>query len=210
LLSKDALQTLLGLPLHVPTALVTFHPETAEAGRAGSQIDALLEALLAEAPLQAVFTKANADAEGMTINERLAAFCATHAERFRLVDSLGTGPYLSCLRHLDMVVGNSSSGVIEAPSFAVPVVNVGNRQKGRIMAENVIQVGVTADEIRQGIRMAGSPELRARLVGMINPYDPFGDGRAGARIAAALREFAREGAPAGKAFVDLPMGGHRA
>ena len=206
LLSRDALEASLEMALEAPTALVTYHPVTTQPGRAGIQIEALLAALLAESPLQAVFTKSNADAEGRQINARLATFCAEHPRRFRLFDSLGTTLYLSCMRHLDLLVGNSSSGLIEAPSFALPVVNVGDRQRGRIMAANVIPVGTTEADIRRGIGLALSARFREGLIGMANPYDRFGDGRVGERIIATLRGFLRAPPPKGKRFVDLDIG----
>ena len=178
---------------------------TTEPGRAAEQIEALLAALVAEAPLQAVFTRANADPEGRVIDAHVEAFCAAHPDRFRVVDDLGTVRYLSCLRHLDLVVGNSSSGLIEAPSFARPVVNVGRRQDGRVMAANVIAVGNDEADVRRGIRRALSTTFREGLLGMANPYDPFGDGRVSERIADALAAFAREPATEGKRFVDREL-----
>ena len=204
--SRATLQDALGLPLDRPTALVTYHPVTAEPGVAGAQIDALLAALLAEEPLRAVFTQPNADAEGRAIQERIEHFCHDHPDRFRFVANLGTRRYLGCLRHLDLMVGNSSSGLVEAPSFRMPVVNVGTRQRGRIRAPNVIDVGNDEAEIRRGVRTAMSPEFRTGLSGMTNPYDPVGDGRVSERIVVELKRFVREGAPRAKAFVDLPHG----
>lgn len=187
-----------------PTALVTFHPVTAEPGRAAEQVEALTAALLEATPLQAVITMANADAEGRAINERRAAFCRDHADRFQLVHNLGTRHYLGCLRNLDLMVGNSSNGLIEAPSFAVPVVNVGERQRGRIRADNVIEVDADASGIRAGIDAALSGEFRWGLKGMVNPYDPFGDGRISERIVEVVRRFLREPQQVGKAFTDQP------
>jgi UDP-hydrolysing UDP-N-acetyl-D-glucosamine 2-epimerase len=202
LLSREALQGALSLPLDRGTALVTFHPVTTEPGQGAAQVDALLAALAAEEPLQAVFTKANADAEGRLINERLRAFCAIHPERFRLFDNLGTKTYLSCLRHLDLMVGNSSSGVVEAPSFGLPVVNVGNRQRGRVMAANVLQADGSVASIREGIGRARSPEFHEGLRGMANPYDPHRDGRASERIVETLKAFVCEPGSSQKRFVD--------
>jgi len=207
--SRATLQGDLGLPLDRATALVTYHPVTAEPGEASAQVEALLAALLAEAPLQAVFTQPNADAEGRAIHERLERFCRDHPDRFRLIANLGTPRYLGCLRHLDLLVGNSSSGLVEAPSFALPVVNVGTRQRGRIRTPNVIDVGNDEAAIRRGIRTALAPGFRERLSGMTNPYDPVGDGRVSERIVGEVKRFVREGAPRVKAFVDLEHGGAR-
>ena len=207
LLSRTALEAALGIPLNSPTALVTFHPVTTEPGRGRAQVEALVAALRAEAPLRAVFTKANPDTEGRAINQRIAACCDAEPARFRLVDNLGTQRYLSCLRHLDLMVGNSSSGLIEAPSFGLPAVNVGSRQRGRVAAANVIHVGNDVDDLRRGIRTALSSEFRAGLEGLQNPYDHHGDGRNSERIAATLKAFARSPWTGAKRFVDLDLGG---
>ena len=206
LLSRAALAEALDMQLDQPTALVTFHPVTTERGRAAAQVEALLAALLAEAPLQAVFTKANPDTEGRVINQRIATVCDANPTRFRLVDNLGTQRYLSCLRHLDLLVGNSSSGLTEAPSFGLPVVNVGARQRRRIAAANVIHVGNDADAIRSGIRTALSSVFREGLMGLVNPYDPHGDGCVSERIAAAIKAFTRTPWDGAKRFVDLDPG----
>lgn len=210
LLSRAALAEALGMPLERPTALVTFHPVTTERGRAGEQVEALLTALQAEAPLRALFTQTNPDTEGRAINRRIATFCDADPTRFRLVDNLGTQRYLSCLRHLDLLVGNSSSGLTEAPSFGLPVVDVGSRQRGRVAAANVIHVDNDADDIRRGIRSALASEFRAGLEGLQNPYDRNGDGCVSVRIAAALKAFTRTPWDGTKRFVDLGRGAQRA
>ena len=206
LLDRAALAHALGMTLELPTALVTFHPATTEPGRAGEQVAALLAALQAEAPLQALFTAANPDAEGRAINERIAALCAAEPARFRFIDNLGTQRYLSCLRHLDLLVGNSSSGLTEAPSFGLPVVNVGTRQRGRVAARNVLHVANDVESIRRGIRKARSSEFRAGLEGLENPYDRYGDGRVSERIVAELKAFTRTRWDGAKRFVDLDLG----
>lgn len=205
-LSRDALQEVLGMPLDRLTALVTYHPVTTEPGRSGAQVEALLTALLAETNVQAVVTKANADAEGRSINRRLEAFCREHPERFRLVDNLGSEVYLSCLRHFDLLVGNSSSGIIEAPSFALPAVNVGTRQAGRIRGANVIDVGYAVDDIRHGIAVATTSAFRDEIQGSTNPYDPVGDGTISRRMVGAIKQFVQHGPRRGKPFVDLDVG----
>ncbi|EPC04188.1 hypothetical protein L861_02425 [Litchfieldella anticariensis FP35 = DSM 16096] len=188
LLSREALAEALGIPLQRPVAIVTYHPVTSEADEtAESQVKALLKALESFPDLFVVFSKANADAQGRTINALLASWCVRHPERGRLFDNLGHRLYLSCLRHLDLMIGNSSSGLIEAPSFHLPVVNIGSRQEGRIQARNVIQVGNDTNAIRQGISRALSPGFRAELVDMHNPYDGFGDGGVSRRIKETLK-----------------------
>lgn len=165
-----------------PFALATFHPATLEHERSGRQADALLRALRA-APLQCVFTKANADTGGAGINARVAAFCRRRRGAV-LVANAGAEGYLSLMRWATVMLGNSSSGLVEAPSFRLPVVNVGTRQAGRQRAANVIDVAAgSAPEIARALRKALSAGFRARLRGLRNPY---GDGRTAERIAEIL------------------------
>ncbi len=203
LLTREALADELGLTLDHPTLLVTYHPVTTEPGEAVRQIDAILAAIADLDTVQAVFTKANADPEGQAINARLAEFCAAQPERYRLFNNLGTRRYLSCLRHLSLMVGNSSSGLLEAPSFELPVVNVGARQHGRIRAANVIQVVCETEPIRQAVEQGLSAEFRNGLAGLQNPYDRFNDGRVSARIKDELKAFAHAPVARCKTFVDL-------
>lgn len=187
LLTRAELETHLGFSLDTPSAIVTYHPVTLEPGRAGRRIDALLSALLGE-NVRAVFTKANADEEGRLINARVAAFCRLHPADYRLFDNLGQMAYLSCLRHADLMVGNSSSGLIETPAFELPTVNIGDRQLGRIRAANVIDVGYDAADIAAGIRKALSPEWKAGLKDMVNPYAARDDESVSARIKQQLKD----------------------
>ena len=205
LLSRSALAGQLDLSLDPPTALVTYHPVTTDdAPAAQAQVESLLEALRAVDGLQAVFTKANADTTGRAINERLASFCRQSPERFRLFDNLGHQRYLSCLKHLSLMVGNSSSGLTEAPSFRLPVVNVGDRQKGRLQAQNVIQVDCSTTAITEGIRRALSDDFRRSLNDSTNPYDRFADGGASRRIMETLKTIPLGPEIRKKAFRDLP------
>jgi UDP-N-acetylglucosamine 2-epimerase (non-hydrolysing)/GDP/UDP-N,N'-diacetylbacillosamine 2-epimerase (hydrolysing) len=116
--------------------------------------------------------------------ERIEEFSARHPRRCRLVRSLGERLYLSLLRHADLMVGNSSSGLIEAPSFGLPVVNVGARQRGRLRGANVIDVEPLRDDILRGIEAGLTPAFRARARAAPNPY---GDGHAAPRIVDVLR-----------------------
>lgn len=188
LLSRDELARDLGKSLERPTALVTYHPVTGEAGDASaSSVAALLEALETFDELDVVFTKANADSQGRAINACLAEWCARHPHRARLHDNLGQRLYHSCLRHLDVMIGNSSSGLLEAPSFRLPVVNIGTRQQGRLAAANVISVENHSEQIRAGIEQALSAAFRGSLETLENPYDRFGDGTASHRIKETLK-----------------------
>ena len=177
----------LGISLLKPVALVTYHPVTRDRGSAEDQVS-LLVAAMRESGLEAIFTMANADAQGKIINRRLQAACAEYPERFKWIPHLGHRRYLGCLAHLAVMVGNSSSGLTEAPSFRMPVVNIGDRQQGRVRAQNIIDVPCTKKAILEGIRRAISPRFRNSLHGMRNPYDRFHDGRASERIKNVLRD----------------------
>jgi UDP-hydrolysing UDP-N-acetyl-D-glucosamine 2-epimerase len=183
LLSRAELARQLGLPSDGRWLLVTFHPVTLEYERTGEHIDELLAALdTVDAAL--AITYPNADTAGRVIIDRLKEFTARRP-RARLVPSLGEQAYVSLLRHADAMVGNSSSGLIEAPSFGLPVVNIGSRQRGRLRGPNVIDVGNHRDEILAAIASALAPGLKERLAAGPNPY---GDGQAAPRIVRILRE----------------------
>ena len=186
LLTKTQLEEELGLKLDEPVAMVTYHPVTRDAGSARTQVRCLVDAIEASG-LKAVFTMANADAQGALINAHLRAVCAKNPERFKWIPHLGHRRYLSCLKHLALMVGNSSSGLTEAPSFRMPVVNIGDRQRGRVRAANVIDVPCDTTAILKGIKRAISSRFRASLPNMRNPYDHFHDGRTSERIKDVLK-----------------------
>lgn len=186
-MSRQELERDLGLSLEEPAALVTWHPVTRDAQSADAQMRPLLRALEVSG-LNAVFTAANADAGGARINQRLRSLCARNPRRFRFVPHLGHRRYLSCLARFAVMVGNSSSGLTEAPSFRLPVVNIGDRQRGRVRAANVIDVPCSERAIRDAVRRALSPRFRSSLRGMNNPYDRFHDGRVSRRISAVLKK----------------------
>jgi UDP-N-acetylglucosamine 2-epimerase (non-hydrolysing)/GDP/UDP-N,N'-diacetylbacillosamine 2-epimerase (hydrolysing) len=202
LLSREELRSFLDLDLEGGVALVTFHPATLEGGCAAAQVEHLLRAIDGSG-LKAVFTKANADPEGNVVNRAISKFCDSQPERFRLFDHLGPRTYHSCLKHLDLMIGNSSSGLVEAPSFGMPVVNVGDRQRGRVRARNVIDVGTSAEEIEMGIEKARSTEFTAGLRGLKNPYDEAGDGRASHRIKETLKHLVIDPSVLKKQFITL-------
>lgn len=184
-LSRQTLAGVLELPDGKPWLLVTFHPVTLEYGKTEAHVDELLAAL---DKVGGVFltTYPNADTAGRTIIRRLEEFAGS-CPRMRLRKNLGDQAYLSLLRHADTMVGNSSSGLIEAPSFGLPVVNIGSRQGGRLRGPNVIDVACARDDILRGIEAALAPGFRERLRGIPNPY---GDGHAAPRIVKVLREVA--------------------
>ena len=195
---REELARRIGLPLRRPTLLVTFHPVTLEPGEAGGH-SAELAGALEMVDGDVVITYPGADAAHDAVIRRLEALAATRPGT-RMIPALGEDGYRALLQEADVMVGNSSSGLIEAPSFGLPVVNVGIRQQGRLRAANVIDVGHGREEIAAGIRRALAPGFRAGLRGLVNPY---GDGNAAPRIARVLREVELGPRLARKRFVDL-------
>ena len=185
-LDAPALERLIGLPLAPAPLLATYHPVTLEYDQADAQIQELLAAL-ESAGRPVVFTGSNADTSHRVIRRRIEAFVSRQPQA-RLVPSLGVEAYFSLMRHAAAMVGNSSSGLIEAPSFGLPVVNVGTRQQGRLRAGNVIDVACRREEIAAGLARATDPAFRLTLRGLRNPY---GDGQAAGRIVAALKRTER-------------------
>jgi UDP-N-acetylglucosamine 2-epimerase (non-hydrolysing)/GDP/UDP-N,N'-diacetylbacillosamine 2-epimerase (hydrolysing) len=180
LLDRAALETRLGLTLRPPTLLVACHPVTILKDTT-AEADALFTAL-ARAPGQLVFVYPNADAGSYALIERTRALAGSRSDTHIFVN-LDAQTYFSLLGHADALVGNSSSGIMEAASFALPTVNVGMRQQGRERARNVIDSAAETGAILAALQHALDPEFRATLRGMENPY---GDGTAAAAIARVL------------------------
>lgn len=185
LLSKDELEKSLGASLKKPFSVVTFHPVTLEGNSAKEQCSALLEACAARDDIQFIFTKANADADGRVINDMIDQFVQDYPNGLAFT-SLGLQRYLSALNLCDFVMGNSSSGLLEAPSFGVPTINIGNRQRGRLQASSVLNCEPRIEEICDAIEKAMSPVFQRIAKQTINPY---GDGRTSDKIISCIREF---------------------
>jgi UDP-hydrolysing UDP-N-acetyl-D-glucosamine 2-epimerase len=181
-LSLAKLEAQIGMTLEPAPLLVTFHPATLELGQTEMQTTELLAAL-DTVGISVVFTAPNADTEGRIIAARIQDFVAHHPNS-RYVANLGTTAYLSMMHHCAAMVGNSSSGIVEAASFQLPVVDVGSRQRGRIHAANVIHSELKAEAVVRAIRLALSPDFRQALEGLRNPY---GDGKAAHRIVQVLK-----------------------
>jgi GDP/UDP-N,N'-diacetylbacillosamine 2-epimerase (hydrolysing) len=185
-LSIEELEEALAFPLkECPYALVTFHPVTMEEDTAAEQMEELLSALSACKDLRFLITKANADTGGRRINARLDAY-AQENPRSKVVSSLGMQKYLSALRYACCAIGNSSSGIIEVPAFGIPSVNIGDRQRGRLQAESVINCSPTKEDILRAIQLATSPAFAARARYAVSLY---GDGRTSERIYKILRNY---------------------
>ena len=181
-LSRDELAAALGHELPQTYLLATLHPATLDEIPSADQLDALLQAIAAlPSDIGVVFTLSNADSDGRALGARVRTFAAAHP-RVQAHVSLGAARYLNLMRHAAAVVGNSSSGLYEAPSFHVPTVNIGRRQEGRLRAASVIDVPPEPGAITAAIEAA----LARPRVETVNPY---GDGRAAERIVAALKTF---------------------
>jgi UDP-hydrolysing UDP-N-acetyl-D-glucosamine 2-epimerase len=197
-LPRATLARELGLAAEGPWLLVTFHPVTLEYRDTAFHVDELLAAL-EKTDGTLVITYPNADTSGRVIIDRIEEFADRHPGRCRLARSLGERLYLSLLSHADVMIGNSSSGLIEAPSFGLPAVNIGARQRGRLRGANVIDVAPSREEIFRGIEAARVPEFRARARAAANPY---GDGRAAPRIVEVLSKVPLDARLIQKRFAD--------
>ncbi|MBR1672730.1 MAG: UDP-N-acetylglucosamine 2-epimerase (hydrolyzing) [Fretibacterium sp.] len=182
-------------------ALCTYHPVTLEDGDITAQVNDLLEAIQAFPDVEFIITKANADQGGGKIN-RLLDQAGEKIPNLHVFASLGVRRYLSLMRYAQFVLGNSSSGIIEAPSFHIPTVNIGDRQRGRLQSETVVNCAPDAASIIRAIKGAMSDEMRARCRTAVSPY---GDGHAAPRIAAKSLEAVRQGIGLKKKFYDLDV-----
>ncbi|SHE63175.1 GDP/UDP-N,N'-diacetylbacillosamine 2-epimerase (hydrolysing) [Caldanaerobius fijiensis DSM 17918] len=183
LLDKGELEKSLGIRLDLTTLLVTYHPETLERENIEQHVNNLLEALK-ETGCQIIFTYPNADSGGRYIIGKINDFVEKY-KKARLYINLGQIRYLSLLKYVDVMVGNSSSGIIEAPSFKLPVVNIGSRQKGRLRALNIIDVGYSKEEILSGIRKALYDESFRRE--LKNTKNLYGEGDTSKKIVSVLK-----------------------
>lgn len=184
LLSKAVLEKSLGITFGRRNLMVTFHPATAEGNTARRQFLNLLASLDELSNTRIIFTKANADAGGRVVNTLIDRYVAKNSSKAVAFTSLGQLRYLSLLRFVDAVVGNSSSGIIEAPSFRIGTINIGNRQKGRIRPPSVIDCSPTKTEIRHALDRLYSPAFRNAIKSFDNPY---GDGHAAEQIKRFLK-----------------------
>jgi GDP/UDP-N,N'-diacetylbacillosamine 2-epimerase (hydrolysing) len=168
-ISLKGINAALGMRLSHPSILVTYHAVNRPLARTEAHIKNLLDAL-DKVKADIIFTYPNADAGGRVIVSAIEKFVKSHP-RAKLYKSLGKDLYLNLFSHVDIVVGNSSSGLLETQSFRLPVVNIGDRQAGRMITENIISVPEERDAILQGIRKGLSKEFRKSIANMENPFD---------------------------------------
>lgn len=171
LLTKEELEEGIHFRLDKPYVVVTYHPVTLEKNTAKEQFENLLAALDEIKGYKIIFTKANADTDGRIVNRLIEEYVKVNSERAVCYTSLGIVRYLSTLKYSEMVIGNSSSGLLEAPSFHIPTVNIGDRQKGRVRAESVIDCGYELAEIIKAIKQAIQVKSEGRIEGISNPYE---------------------------------------
>ena len=184
-MTKPELEQSIDFLLDKPYMSVTFHPVTLEAHEAERQMQELLDALDTFVDMKFVFTKANADAGGRKINEMIDAFVAGH-DNCAAFASLGIKRYINLLRFCDGIIGNSSSGIVEAPAIGIPTVNIGNRQKGRLQADSILNCAPDREEIIRTVRESQTKEFQERARNTVNPY---GDGNTSEKIVQTITEY---------------------
>ena len=170
LMNKEELEaTLAGFTFGDKSLLVTYHPVTLENATAAEQIRNLLSALDELLDYKVIFTLPNSDTDGRVIIRLINEYVAKHSERAVAYPSLGLRRYLSALQYVKGVAGNSSSGIIEVPSFGIPTLNIGDRQRGRLAADSVVNSGTGKEEILSGLRKILSPTFNINETH--NPYE---------------------------------------
>jgi len=184
LLSKRELEEDLHITFNRFNYLVGFHPETLSDQSVEEQFDALLQAIDEQANSFFIFTKANADTNGRIINQMMEAYVTKNPRKSSLFASLGSLRYLSVMKQVTAVVGNSSSGILEAPSAGTATINIGDRQKGRIQAESIVNCSTQKEDILQAFQKVQSEDFRNKLNDITNPY---GKGNASNQIIGIFR-----------------------
>lgn len=175
IMDKEKLEQSLDFKLDKDFLLVTFHPVTLEENTAAQQSAYLLEALESYLKFfKIIFTMPNSDSDSRVIADQINAFVQKHPEDSMAVVSLGKKRYYSALKYCAAVIGNSSSGIYEAPSFRVPTLNIGDRQKGRLRGESVVDVEATLDGIKRGLEKALSEEFRTYVKTTQSPFEKPG------------------------------------
>ncbi len=199
LLTKDEFEKSIEFKLNSKNILVTFHPVTLENSTAQEQFKELLDAIDELEDTNIIFTKANSDTDGRVINQMIDEYVTKNSNKSIVFTSLGQLRYLSALQYVDAVVGNSSSGLAEAPSFRIGTINIGDRQKGRIKASSVIDCEANKNSIVKAFAKLYSKEFQESLKTTINPY---GDGCASKKIVEILKSVDLENILK-KSFYDL-------
>lgn len=202
-MSREELFDSLGLDIAGDFIVLTYHPVTAEDGDPLEDMKIILDSLGRFNGLEVIATKANADVGGRAINDYLE-MRAREDSGLHLFESLGATRYLNAVRHAKAVVGNSSSGILEAPALGTPTINIGNRQKGRIKPVSIIDCRLDCESICSSLRLLESDEFIAECLKASNPY---GAGNTSRKIASIIDEAFKGGMEWGKGFFDLDFEG---
>ncbi|MDD5560633.1 MAG: UDP-N-acetylglucosamine 2-epimerase [Candidatus Omnitrophica bacterium] len=199
--SRSEFQEWAGIKLNKHNLIITFHPVTLEDNTSREQFGKLLLALDEMKETTLLFTKANADTFGRVINHMIDDYVATNRSKAKAFVSMGQLRYLSAMKYADAVVGNSSSGIIEAPTFKIGTINIGDRQAGRIRAKSIIDCPPDVKSIKKAFKKLYSPEFKRLLRCVVNPY---GDGNTAKRIVKVLKNEDLKGIIT-KKFYDIPL-----
>ena len=205
LLRKDEVEKFIGLSLKGKSLLVTWHPETLRPERTCEDFQNLLDVLRKYESINIIFTKSNADNEGRRINQMIDEFVSLFPDNVVAYTSLGQLRYLSTLKYVSGVVGNSSSGIIEAPSLQKGTVNIGNRQLGRLRAKSVIDSQPDVTSIQNAIERLFSREFQSALPTVSNPY---GEGDVASKIVSVLETCSLDGILRKRFFDSVPLDKH--
>ena len=185
LLTKDEFEKSIGFKLNKKNILVTFHPTTLEYKTSKKQFQELLDAIEGLKDINIIFTKSNSDTDGRIINQMIDEYVNKNPYKSVGFFSLGQLRYLSALRYVDIIVGNSSSGIAEAPSFKIGTINIGDRQNGRIKAESIIDCSPNSKSIKKAFTKIYSNKFQELLKNVKNPY---GNGCASQKIIRVLKK----------------------
>ncbi|WP_335342005.1 UDP-N-acetylglucosamine 2-epimerase [Bacillus alkalicola] len=185
LLPKTELEQLLHFNLSGAYACVTFHPTTLEDKTAAKQTDELLEAINKFPNMKFIFLKTNSDTGGRIINKKIDQYVSRNNNCIAF-QSLSIQTYLSCMKYSSVVIGNSSSGIVEAPTFGVPTINIGDRQKGRLQASSIINCNPIAKDVIEAIKLSQTNRFKDIASNTINPY---GSGNTSALIVETIKDF---------------------
>jgi len=185
LLSKDQIGNILNIKFKSKNILVTFHPVTLEVSTAKKQFNELLRALKKNKDINLIFTKPNADTDGRTIIKQIEEFVKKNKTRSYCFTSLGQLNYLSLLKYVDGVIGNSSSGLLEVPTYKKGTINIGDRQKGRLQSSSIINCKPNYKSVIKAINILYSSKFQKKLKKTVNPY---GKGGASERAVKILKK----------------------
>ena len=203
LMQKEELEKDLGFYFREHTIMVTYHPVTLENMTSKEQFGNLLCVIDRHKDIFVIFTKANSDRDGRIINHMIDEYAVHNSDRCKTFTSLGQLRYLSALQFCAAVVGNSSSGIVEAPSFGIPTVNIGDRQKGRLSSESVIHCESSMEEIEKALVLALSENFRKKAEKVENLYEKAGTSDV---IIKVIRDSLDKGIDIKKKFYDITYG----